>query len=134
MTIQWTPDLATGNEQIDTEHKELISAIGRLLIATSAGKGKEEIASLLDFLLDYTKTHFAHEEVLQRNAHYPDVINHKRYHTGFIKEVDNLRRDYQTNSTSSVFLINVNKKVVGWLTAHIKVEDVKVAKHIRSQS
>ena len=52
MTITWTPDLATGNTTIDSEHKELIRMIGNLMDACSSGKGRTEMINTIRFLND----------------------------------------------------------------------------------
>ena len=88
LTFTWTDDLATGNSQIDAEHKELIRASNNLLTACAAEIGGSELEQTVEFLNHYTKTHFQHEEALQLQYKYPDYINHKRYHDAFIRVVN----------------------------------------------
>ncbi|WP_352399661.1 bacteriohemerythrin [Anaerotignum sp.] len=133
MAFTWTKDLETGNTQIDTEHKELIQAINNLLEACSSGKGRNEIANTMDFLNHYTKTHFAHEQVLQQKYKYPDFENHKKYHEGFIKVVDDITNRLKANGPTIQLVGEINMQLGGWLINHIKREDVKVAKHILEQ-
>lgn len=134
MAFTWTKDLETGNAQIDSEHKELIQAINNLLVACSSGKGRTEVANTVDFLAQYTKTHFAHEQVLQQKYNYPDFVNHKKYHEGFIKVVDNIAARLKAEGPTIQLVGDVNMQVGNWLINHIKREDVKVAKHIMEHS
>ena len=60
MAFTWTKDLETGNAQIDREHQELIRALNDLFAACSVGNGRSELSRTLDFLEQYTKTHFQH--------------------------------------------------------------------------
>lgn len=134
MAYEWSDDLLTGNLQIDTEHKELIKAINDLLEACSKGKGRVEIERTVKFLSSYTKTHFSHEEALQKKHNYPDYENHKKYHKDFTDSVDIIQNKLLADGASVVLVGELNSKVISWLTRHIKREDSKVAAHIRDNS
>ena len=49
MRYELTQDLLTGNNLIDTEHKQLFAAINDLLDACSQGKGREKLAVTTSF-------------------------------------------------------------------------------------
>jgi len=134
MAYKWSDDLLTGNMQIDTEHKELIKAINDLLDACSKGKGRAELEKTVKFLSSYTKTHFAHEEVLQMKYNYPDYNNHKKYHKHFVEQVENIHKKLLTEGSNIVLVGEINSKVGNWIISHIKREDVKVAQHIKNKS
>lgn len=133
VSFAWSKSLETGNAQIDTEHQELIRAINRLLEACAFGKGGEELSSTIDFLTQYTKTHFRHEEGLQLRYGYPDYANHKRFHETFMKVVENLAARLKTEGATPQLMTDMNKQLAGWLLNHIKTEDVRVARHIQAQ-
>lgn len=134
MAIKWTDDLKTGNEQIDSEHKSLIEAVNKLLDACSQGKGRAEISGTVKFLKNYTKTHFGHEEELQKKYCYPDYENHVKYHKGFIKIVQDISDKLEKTGPTVQLVGEINMQMGNWLTHHIKNEDVKVAKHIMSNN
>ncbi len=133
LTFTWTNDLATGNAQIDAEHKELIRASNNLLTACASGIGGSELEQTVEFLNQYTKTHFQHEEALQLEYQYPDYINHKRYHESFIRVVNDFSYRLITDGPTPQLVSEINRKLGGWLINHIKTEDVKVARHIINQ-
>lgn len=132
MAFNFTPDLYTGNSTIDSEHKELIAAINNLLEACSQGKGRQTLSSTANFLYDYTSKHFAHEEKLQLESKYPDYVNHKQYHEGFKKVVRDIITQLDKEGPTIAMVSKVNTSIGNWFINHIKVEDVKVASHIRS--
>lgn len=134
MAYSWNKNLETGNATIDAQHKELIEAINKLLAACSAGQGRIQIKETSAFLLDYTKRHFGDEEKLQLQSKYPDYVNHKKYHEGFVKVVNEIVNELNTNGSSIVLVGKINSAIGGWLLNHITTEDVKVANHIRSTS
>lgn len=53
-----TPDLETGNDLIDSEHRMLFDAINDLMDACSSGQGRNKIGETADFLADYVDKHF----------------------------------------------------------------------------
>lgn len=134
MAYSWNKNLETGNATIDAQHKELIEAINKLLAACSTGQGRIQIKETSAFLLDYTKRHFGDEEKLQLQSKYPDYVNHKKYHEGFVKVVNEIVNELNTNGSSIVLVGKINSAIGGWLLNHITTEDVKVANHIRSTS
>lgn len=133
MIFAWTKDLETGNAQIDSEHKNLLQTLNGLLEACSVGRGESELNHAMDFLCQYTKTHFEHEQILQVQSGYPDYANHKKYHDWFILVVEDLSVKLRANGPSSELAGEISSKLGGWLLNHIKTEDVKVANHILSQ-
>ena len=50
MRAEFDESLVTGNEMIDSQHKELIEAINALLAACATGKGRAEVAKTTKFL------------------------------------------------------------------------------------
>ena len=132
MAYAFTPDLLTGNNTIDTQHKELIAAINNLLEACSQGKGRAVLTDTAKFLYSYTSKHFADEEKLQLASKYPDYANHKQYHEGFKQVVMDIINELDKEGPTIVLVGKVNSSIAGWLINHIKREDVKVAAHIRS--
>lgn len=134
MAYKWSDSLVTGNAQIDTEHKELLKSINDLLDACSKGKGKTEVEKTVNFLSSYTKTHFGHEEVLQKKYNYPDYINHKKFHKQFIEIVDNIQKKLISDGPNIALVGEINSKLASWIINHIKKEDVKVAQHIKNST
>jgi hemerythrin len=134
MAYAFTKDLETGNQLIDTEHRQLIDAINSLLAACASGKGRAELVHTTKFLQDYTAKHFSDEEKLQLQTHYPDYTNHRRYHEDFKKVVAGICSKLEKEGASVALVGEVNSAIAGWLINHIKKEDVKVAKHVKNNS
>jgi methyl-accepting chemotaxis protein len=127
----WSKDLETGSELIDSQHKQLIEALGNLMDACSGGKGRTVLSETMDFLESYTAKHFGDEEALQKQYAYPDYPNHKKLHDGFKLVVADLGRQLKVEGPTIVLVGKVNTNIGGWLVNHIKREDTKVAAHIR---
>jgi len=132
MAYTWSNDLATGNEKIDKQHKQLVSALNDLIGACASGQGRAKLNSTLDFLIDYVVQHFADEEKLQQQFNYPGYASHKNLHEAFKINVGELAKSLKTEGATVVLVGKVNSFLGGWLIKHIKQEDMKVAAHIRS--
>lgn len=130
----WSKELETGNPQIDAEHQKLIQATNHLLEACAAGKGRQELRATVDFLRQYTLTHFLHEEALQLDHNYPDYPNHKRLHERFLKTVEDLSNRLYAQGPTTDLVAEINKRLAGWLLNHIKTEDARVARHIQTRT
>jgi methyl-accepting chemotaxis protein len=128
----WSDALATGHTVIDEQHKQLFTAVNRLLEACNQGEGKTEFKKSLKFLNDYTKFHFDNEEAIQREYEYPDYLNHHKYHEQFKADVRDLSMRILKQGVQDAFIAEVREKVGVWLITHIQVQDMKLAIHIKA--
>lgn len=133
MDYPWDKSLETGNDLIDSEHKQLFVAINNLLEICRKGKGKEELSKSLDFLNNYTIKHFFNEEHLQQKYDYPDYPNHKKLHDNFKIIVRDLKVKLIMKGVSEELINEVRTSVGDWLVTHIKGQDVKIASYIRAK-
>jgi len=134
MAIEWRDDLATGNELIDDQHKELFSRFNRLLESCQGGKGKDEVTRMILFLGDYVRSHFATEEQLQLRHNYPGYTAHKAQHDAFIEDFRKLEDQFRSQGASFVLVIQTNQTMVDWLIKHIGGTDKAFAGFLRSNA
>ena len=130
--VAWSSDLETGNEVIDSQHRQIFKLTSDLIEAFENNKGNEVIDKTLNFLASYTVRHFTDEEALQLEHEFPDYENHKRAHEDFKEKIEEMTRQYRQDSASLDFGSRVNSIIVRWLLKHIKREDSKIAEHIRA--
>lgn len=75
--MPWTPELALGVEEIDSQHQELVRLTNALHDEiSSASPHRETIHGILEGLVDYTHNHFIVEEVLFQQHDYPETPAH----------------------------------------------------------
>ncbi|MBI5055683.1 MAG: hemerythrin family protein [Nitrospirae bacterium] len=121
--MTWKNDLSVNINSIDAEHKKLIALINELNEAMSSGKGKDIVGKVLNDLIEYTKTHFAHEEKLMAEHSYPGYLPHKKEHDELARQVIDFDRDLKAGKLVVTVLIMTFLK--DWLTTHIKGTDQK---------
>lgn len=133
MKYELTPDLETGNALIDSEHKQLFSAINNLMDACSQGQGRTVLDSTIKFLNDYVKKHFGDEEALQKKSNYPNLSPHKQFHETYKRELLNASQKISTEGPSIQNIAELNR-LAGVLVSHIRREDKKLAQFLKQQS
>lgn len=132
MTIyaELSENLLTGNEMIDSQHKELIEKINAVLKSCEQSNDKVVAVNTLDFLEEYTNYHFSAEEQLQREIDYPGFAKHKAQHDAFKQTIADLQDMLQEEEgPSPAFVAKVQEKVVEWLYVHIEGFDRSVAEY-----
>lgn len=131
---KWTPDLAVGVPEIDKQHQEIFRAIDELMEACKAGKGREAVGDVIDFLGDYVVKHFGAEEKAMSSLGYPDYENHKKLHDGFIQSYGKLKKQFEKEGPGINIVIQTNKVVVDWLQNHIRHKDKELAAFLKTKN
>ncbi|MGN1166566.1 MAG: bacteriohemerythrin [Lachnospiraceae bacterium] len=130
MRAEFSENLITGNELIDSQHKELIDRINKLLDSCEDSNAKLVAVKTLDYLADYTDFHFNAEEQLQREIDYPGFAKHKEQHDNFKKTITELDEMLQEEEgPSDAFVEKVEKNVIQWFYTHIEGFDRSVAEY-----
>ena len=70
-----TQDLVTGNELIDSEHRKIFDEVNNLLDACSKGKGRENLSSLGEFLVEYVSRSSPNIRNIQNIINFMNGIN-----------------------------------------------------------
>lgn len=130
--MSWSDKLSVGVQQLDDDHKKLVSMLNELHDGLLAGHGKESLGHVLDGLVAYTKTHFAHEEALFAKTHYPMAAWHKKEHDDLTKTVLDVQARFK-GSANLTLTLDVMKFLKDWLFNHIQGSDKKYAPHLHTQ-
>jgi hemerythrin-like metal-binding domain len=134
MAVQWTEDLRVGIEQIDNQHKELFKRVNDLFTACNERRGKQEVGYTLNYLYAYVHEHFHDEQEYQKKLNYPEYQTHLKLHNDYIKDVEELKKEFERDGATLGFIIKFNKNVVDWLVNHIRVVDKRFGEFVRNQS
>ena len=133
MPIQWTEDLSVGVPQIDKQHKELFSRINNLLEACSQGRGREIVQETIEFIGDYTITHFSTEERYMATHGYPEFKDHKALHDQFIERFFSLKKKVEEDGPGGHIVLETNRTIVTWLNSHIRNVDKKLGQFLKEK-
>ncbi|MDF2631384.1 MAG: hemerythrin, partial [Symbiobacteriaceae bacterium] len=93
-----------------------------------------EVVEVIDFLGRYVISHFTAEEGLMKQNGYPGLAAHQQLHRAFETDFAELKREYESNGSSSLLVIQVQRRVIDWLMKHIIREDKRIAEFLRSRA
>ena len=130
--LSWSRDFETGYPEIDNAHKKLFMLIRELVDEWMNGGSDESVENTMKFMIEYTTNHFAEEEKLQLKYDFYDYKNHKKIHNSFRKKIESVVEKYRSEGSSAELINRVNSVFVRWIVQHIKVEDSKIAAHIKN--
>lgn len=119
--IQWKDEYSVGIDSIDHEHRQLVNLINQVQTAVDYSTGEAYEREALDALVDYTKTHFSHEEGLMSKYGYPDFEPHKAQHQQMIKAVEDILAEYEQDHDRA--MRDTLEFLKGWLIKHINGTD-----------
>jgi len=127
----WSAKLSVGVERFDNEHKKLVGMLNGLHDEMLKGKANTVLGPLLSELVKYTQTHFANEESLFKNHHYPNALSHKLEHDQLRKKAMELEvglKEGRINLSTETM-----KFLKDWLTNHILGTDMQYKEFLRSK-
>ena len=130
MRYELTQDLLTGNQLIDSEHRQLFDAINALMDACAQGAGRTKINETVQFLNSYVNKHFGDEEKLQVQSKYPGYAAHKQFHDGYKRQLSQTTQALIAEGPTVKALGDLNR-IVGVLVSHIRIEDQKLARQVK---
>lgn len=118
--------IKTGIEEIDRQHGELLELLDEL---NEHIGGKFEFSAsmtVITRLMDYVRYHFAYEEKLLEERHYPDLEAHKEEHNRLTLEVAALWREVENGHEITEKLPTMIRQ---WIQEHINAEDAEYARY-----
>ncbi len=122
MLMEWGPKLSVGIQSFDAEHQKLVATVNDLFDAINSGKGKEKLGAVLNTLIDYTVTHFQHEEREMRTHNFPGYAKHKDEHDALTKQVGEVQHKFAGGSNAALSA-EVMAFLKNWLIKHIMGTD-----------
>lgn len=132
MAFTLNEELVTGNELIDKEHGELLQILNDFIGITSTGQEKQTL-EILQFLVKYVKTHFSHEETLQKQSNYPKYEKHAKIHRHLEGAVLDAQKEFENKGFSYQLSAMVIVRIGGCIMAHILSEDKEFAKYLEEK-
>jgi hemerythrin len=132
MTIGWDDSLATGNELIDRQHREVFGLLGELRMIQDAPES--EAHRVLDAFMEFSAVHFVSEEQLMTQVGYPAaptaemIAEHKEF-TDYARE-----RVIMFRFGDRTSLLSLHAFLFDWLKEHEVALDQLLADWIRAQN
>ena len=124
--MHWNPKMSVGLDELDDDHKQLISIINRLGEDYQDGARQAAVQQLLRALQRYAEYHFAREEKVMLACGYHEIEEHQGEHRSFIAEIQELTRRFQSSPETSAKI--VNEKLISFLKGRLNHHIIKEEK------
>ncbi len=126
--VRWSDRFNLDIAAIDDAHRHLFETLDRLHAELLGERRRPVIQSILDYMADYTRTHFAEEEALMAQMHDPALERHRAAHRALVDRLARIAADWRSGDAhASVeffgFLLG------DWLWRHIMEVDMKLRTH-----
>ena len=133
--IRWRDEWLLDIEDVDREHRGLVSLLNRLAVAhccSSMPAGDpnrqpprgDQVIEMLEALGEGVRRHFHNEEAVMRASGYPDYESHSYEHVTLLAEYAELMREIRQQGTQCLDLATL-ESLKEWLIGHIVGADQK---------
>jgi len=126
--IDWGDLLSVSVDEIDEDHRKLLSIFNILNHSVAEGESPDYLAAVLEELINCTVWHFSHEERLMLKYGYEGIEEHRAEHRELINSAKKLQQEIlQGGKPVSDENIEFLEK---WLTEHILTADMRLGSHL----
>ena len=125
---EWVDGYSVNVAEIDQQHRHMVDGVNRLFQAMAARSGREALSAAIAELIDCTREHFAAEERLMREHHYPELAAHAQQHAQLVEELLEYNRHFTEGDTLLSFALALRLK--GWALRHIVSSDRELGRFL----
>ena len=93
--LTWSPACSVGVRAMDDQHGILMDSINELRVALVRGMGPEQVGTLLERLVEFTRMHFFSEEQLMEQSGFPGLDEHRAAHCDLLEQIRNGARSLE---------------------------------------
>lgn len=129
--LKWKNAYYVGVEEIDNDHKQLVSLINQVVTASQDHLSENIVPNILDELIDYTKNHLRREEKLMEEYEYPDRVKHAVMHVKFIDKINKFHTKYESERKMKNEVVFDFLRC--WLLKHISSTDQDLGAFIKAK-
>jgi hemerythrin len=122
--LEWKDEYATGIEDVDDEHKDLIDVINRLHELLLADDAKLTVPAFFARLIDGVSAHFALEERIMGESSYPDREAHRADHERLLDEMRDLVEAFR--QAEEVDSVDLAMRLEPWFSQHFATHDLRL--------
>jgi len=131
MIIEWNEEITSGIQEIDRQHKQIISLLNQIVyFFETPDSSKELISSLLEFS-KVIHEHFAFEEKLLAEYGFKGLKNHKAGHEEISDMINSIVMPAMLDEEADIPAEPIIS-IVRWFENHLKTEDARYFKSVKN--
>ncbi len=127
--IEWSDRFSVGVEDIDFEHRQLISLINELYRTLGGEHSRDEVIEFFGEIYANISAHFALEEKMMRESKYPEYVAHKNEHEALLEDIRDLMDEYQDSPHFD--RDELSARLGEWFGNHFREMDARLHRHFR---
>ena len=135
--FDWDPDLETGIDVVDEQHRGYFVLLNNYLeVASGTLSGGNRFFDLLErinFLHRYAKEHFSTEEQIMQETGFPEYESHREEHLYFERHVEELYEQLKAEGFSKETEREANYYFIEWFVGHIRKTDMDLAEFLHNK-
>jgi hemerythrin len=121
-------NIDVGVPEIDSEHDLMLGVVRALEGAVASGP-RPQVEALLQQLSEFTRVHFATEEIMMRLYAYPEFGRHQLEHAKLVDQIDQVRAEFASGSVQPTKSFATALR--HWFTEHVRTHDLALARFVR---
>ncbi len=119
--LSWSDQYLIGDVTIDSQHQELFRLINDFHTQWTEDRDRQDIARVLNQLINYAQLHFKDEETIMEEAGYPKFVQHQQLHDAMVETIFKLHKDFTEGGLH--LEMDTMRFVRAWLLEHILEND-----------
>lgn len=131
MKAVWTSSLESGNETMDSQHKELFEHINSFFEGVEKEISHEMTVRTLNFLVKYVRFHFNTEEELMKQTGYAELAEHRCAHRELVTELMDCYKKLISNGNTEMVAQQLSTLLQEWFVSHIMGHDLRLATYLK---
>jgi len=135
--FDWDPDLETGIEVVDEQHRRYFVLLNNYLEKASGTLSDStrffDLLEKFNFLHQYAKEHFSTEELIMQESGYPEFESHRDEHLYFERHVEELYGQLKAEGFSQELAREANYYIIEWFVEHIREADMDLVEFLHNK-
>ncbi|MDH4124417.1 MAG: hemerythrin family protein [Gammaproteobacteria bacterium] len=127
--IKWKEEFSVGVLEVDYEHQALIELINNLHAAVMEGVTREQVVAGLGEIYAHIAAHFALEEKVMQESHYPSFSDHKIDHETLLDDLRDIMDEVEDDGEFNEPQLATD--LDRWFSEHFRTHDAKLHKTFR---
>ncbi|MFO0581727.1 MAG: hemerythrin family protein [Anaeromyxobacter sp.] len=120
--MSWRPELLTGDDTIDAQHRALLEGVERFFAVLASGDREAARAGLAALHAAFLE-HTAHEEHLMAVARYPLAVTHKAGHASVFRQVRWLEAEIEVGEGVEQLIATARRLLSDYIEQHVAGTD-----------
>ena len=122
--IEWQDEFKIGIAEVDHEHQEMIALINEMHGAINADASYDRVVESLGDIYAHIAAHFALEEKMMRQSHYPAYGEHKQDHETLLDDLRDIMDEIEDDGTFDQ--AKLSNDLNRWFSEHFRTHDAKL--------